>query len=389
VSESTGATAPIAKVPLRVIAREWGRIGVVGVGGPPAHIALLRRLSVERRGWLSAEEFEHAVAAANLLPGPASTQLMIYCAWRLRGTRGAVIGGLCFILPGFVLIVGLSALFFAHHPARVILAAALGAGAVVPAIAARTAWQLAVPSWRATSQRAVHVRWTLYLVVGVVAALFAPALVVLALVACGAIEVIARRTASRHGLLAAAGVVHGVVIGGVGALAWVAFKVGALSYGGGFVIIPLMQHDVVSTYHWMSGPQFLNAVALGQVTPGPVVLTVAAVGYAAHGLSGAALAAAVAFAPSFAFILLGARYFERIRTNPSVLAFLLGAGPSVIGAIGASAWALAMLITHLWQGALLAGALIWVFALRRGSTSMLLGAALVGIIISGVVPVST
>jgi chromate transporter len=387
VSESTGATAPIAKVPLRVIAQEWGRIGVVGVGGPPAHIALLRRLSVERRGWLSAEEFEHAVAAANLLPGPASTQLMIYCAWRLRGARGAVVGGLCFILPGLVMIVGLSALFFSHHPTRVVLGAALGAGAVVPAIAARTAFQLVVPSWRASSQHPVRIRWTLYLVVGVATALFAPALVVLALVACGAIEVIARRTGARHRFVMAAGALHGVVVGGLGALAWVAFKVGALSYGGGFVIIPLMQHDVVSTYHWMSGPQFLNAVALGQVTPGPVVLTVSAVGYAAHGLSGAGLAAAVAFAPSFAFILLGARYFERIRTNRSVLAFLAGAGPSVIGAIAASAWALAMLITHLWQGALLVGALIWVFALRRGSTSMLIAAALVGILLSGVVPV--
>lgn len=387
MSESTGATAPIAKVPLRVIAQEWGRIGVVGVGGPPAHIALLRRLSVERRGWLSAEEFEHAVAAANLLPGPASTQLMIYCAWRLRGARGAVVGGLCFILPGLVMIVGLSALFFSHHPTRVVLGAALGAGAVVPAIAARTAFQLVVPSWRASSQHPVRIRWTLYLVVGVATALFAPALVVLALVACGAIEVIARRTGARHGFVMAAGALHGVVVGGLGALAWVAFKVGALSYGGGFVIIPLMQHDVVSTYHWMSGPQFLNAVALGQVTPGPVVLTVSAVGYAAHGLSGAGLAAAVAFAPSFAFILLGARYFERIRTNRSVLAFLAGAGPSVIGAIAASAWALAMLITHLWQGALLVGALIWVFALRRGSTSMLIAAALVGILLSGVVPV--
>src|SRR5205085_4153990 len=122
-------------------------------------------------------------------------------------------------------------------------------------------------------------------------------------------------------------------IGSLGSLAWVAFKVGALSYGGGFVIIPLMQGDAVHTYHWMTSAQFLDAVALGQVTPGPVVATVAAVGYAAHRVGGAALAAAVAFAPSFAFVLLGGRQFERVRTSARAQAFLAGAGPAAIGAI--------------------------------------------------------
>src|SRR5204863_5710038 len=95
---------------LGVLVREWGRIGCIGFGGPPAHIALLRELCVTRRGWLRAEEFEDAIAATNLLPGPASTQLAIYCAWRLRGVAGALVGGLSFILPGLVVILGLSAL---------------------------------------------------------------------------------------------------------------------------------------------------------------------------------------------------------------------------------------------------------------------------------------
>ena len=104
--------------------------------------------------------------------------------------------------------------------------------------------------------------------------------------------------------------------GGLGALAWTAFKVGALSYGGGFVIVPLMQGDAVDTYGWMTDAQFVNAVALGQVTPGPVVATIAAVGYAAHGVAGALLASGVAFAPSFAFVLLGADRFERLSPSP-------------------------------------------------------------------------
>ncbi len=373
--------APVARITLRELARRWGRLGLIGFGGPPAHVALLRRLSVEQNEWLSTEDFEHAVTATSLLPGPASTQLVIYVAWRLRGTRGALLGGLCFILPGFMLIVGLSALYFSRHPSLGVLDAALGAGAVVPAIAARTAWQLGLPSWRQRQNADVRARAILYCAIGAAVTLALPSLVVLALLVCGAVEVIARRGV-RHGFFTGVILTHAVTLSTLGALGWVAFKVGALSYGGGFVIIPLMQHDVVSTYHWMSGAQFLNAVALGQITPGPVVLTVAAVGFAVRGVAGAVLAAVVAFAPSFLIIVLGARSFDRLRTNPSVGAFLAGAGPSVIGAIGASSVSLASLLTRPWQWGLLAVAPIWLFGLRRATTSMLVIGAVVGAVIS-------
>ncbi|MGC1418891.1 MAG: chromate transporter, partial [Acidimicrobiales bacterium] len=127
--------ADVPRVPLGTIVREWGRLGVVGFGGPPTHIALLRRLCVEERSWLSAEEFQDAVATTNLLPGPASTQLAIFCAWRLRGALGALVGGLCFICPGLALITALSAVFLAQHPPLWVLGAAAGAGAGVPAVA--------------------------------------------------------------------------------------------------------------------------------------------------------------------------------------------------------------------------------------------------------------
>ena len=101
---------------LGTVLREWGRIGVTGFGGPPAHIALLRRLCVDSRGWLDAAEFEDAIAACNLLPGPASTELAIFCAWRVRGRLGAVVGGLAFIVPGLIIILLLAALFLAGAP---------------------------------------------------------------------------------------------------------------------------------------------------------------------------------------------------------------------------------------------------------------------------------
>jgi len=171
-----------------------------------------------------------------------------------------------------------------------------------------------------------------------------------------------------------------VAAGGLGALVWEAFKVGALSYGGGFVIIPLVQHDAVTTYHWMSGAQFLDAVALGQITPGPVVQTVAVVGYAAGGVGYGLLAALVAFAPSFAFVLVGGPRFHRIRANRAAEVFLTGAGPAVIGAIAGSAFALGSELAHLWQIPVLVGALLWLLVLRRGEVvSGLLIAGAVGV----------
>jgi chromate transporter len=162
----------------------------------------------------------------------------------------------------------------------------------------------------------------------------------------------------------------------------VALKVGALSYGGGFVIVPLMQHDAVTTYHWMSGSQFLNAVALGQITPGPVVQTVAVVGYAAAGIGGALLAATLAFAPSFGFILVGASRFDRIRKNITVESFLAGAGPTVIGAIAGSAVPLGLALSRAWQIPILAGAVLWLLVARRSVIGCLLAAGIVGVIVA-------
>src|SRR5206468_2167000 len=194
---------------------------------------------------------------------------------------------------------------------------------------------------------------------------------VLVLLACGAIELGAQRAARAGGharALAPAPPLAALVLGGGGlaSLAWVAFKVGALSYGGGFVIIPLMQADAVSHYHWMTASQFLNAVALGQITPGPVVQTVAVVGYAAAGLAGGILASVVAFTPSFGFVLPGARRFDRLRGDPRARAFLGGAGPAAIGAIFGSAIPLTRALTQPWQYAVLGAALILILALRRG-----------------------
>jgi chromate transporter len=163
------SVASTPRVSFVSILREWGRIGCIGFGGPPTHIGLLRDLCVRRRGWLSEKDFEAAVAACNLLPGPASTQLAIYCAWRLRGRAGALVGGVAFIVPGLVVIIALAAVFLASAPPRWVLGAGAGAGAAVAAAAVRTGWSLTPASWTRACTRS-RSRWALYLAAGAVAA---------------------------------------------------------------------------------------------------------------------------------------------------------------------------------------------------------------------------
>ncbi|HTW10389.1 MAG TPA: chromate efflux transporter [Acidimicrobiales bacterium] len=400
---------PDQPVALSTIAREWGRIGCTGFGGPPAHIALLRQLCVQDRGWLSPGEMQDAIAATNLLPGPASTQLSIYCAWRLRGVLGALVGGFCFIVPGLVLILFLAALFLARHAPLWVSGAAAGAGSAVAAVALGAAARLMPASWaRVGAAIAGRARWVGYAAAGAASSALIGPYLVLVLLAAGLAEVGVRHLhrpsppapgASSGGSDGGGGagplanpghlvnlprlayiVATVVPASGLGALAWVAFKVGALSYGGGFVIVPLMQSDAVHHYHWMTNAQFLDAVALGQVTPGPVVQTVAVVGYAAAGIGGGLLAAAIAFAPSFLFILFGARRFGVLRANPSVQAFLTGAGPAAIGAIAGSSIPLALALAHIWQVGVLAAAVLWLLPLRRGVVACLLAAGVVGVV---------
>jgi chromate transporter len=392
-----GVVPPAARqASLGTVVREWGRIGCIGFGGPPAHIALLRKLCVDRRGWLDAQEFEDAISACNLLPGPASTQLAIFCAWRVRGRLGALAGGIAFIVPGLIVILALSVLFLAGKPPLWVRGTGAGAGAAVAAVAVQAGWSLVPPSWKraAGSRRA---RWIGYLLAGGAAAATIGPWLVLVLLGCGVTELAIRRqqAAGVHmvavlPLLAArairaAGPARALgVAAGAGVLlpvAWTALKVGALSFGGGFVIVPLMQADAVG-HHWMTSDQFLNGVALGQITPGPVVQTVATVGYAAAGIGGGLLAAVVAFSPSFAFVLGGARHFSGLRGNQQAQSFLDGAGPAAIGAILGSAIPLARALTEPWQFAVLGGAVLLLLGLRRGVVLTLLTAAVAGMVIA-------
>jgi chromate transporter len=367
-------------VPVSTVVREWARMGALSFGGPPVQVAMLRDLTVERRRWLDAREFEDANAATQLLPGPAGTQLAIYCAMRVGGKAGAILGGVAFILPGLVLILAISALALAKSPPEWILGIGAGAAASVVAVVAQAGIVLTRSSLE-HRRGGPLLRAIAYVAVGFVATLIAGTGLVLALLACGLVELTWRRRAGAAVHAWPVGLVLAVTTGAAAlpAVAWTALKVGALSYGGGFVIIPLMQEDAVETYGWMTSAEFVNAVAYGQLTPGPVVQTVAIVGWAAAGLGGALLASVVAFAPSFLVIGLTAERFDRLRRSGAARAFFDGAGPAAAGAILGATVPLFEPLDETWQYGVLAAAAL-VLLLGRPPIWPLAGGAVVGLL---------
>ncbi len=355
---------PAPRVPLRTIAREWGRIGCTGFGGPPAHIALLRVLCVQRRGWLSATEFEDGVAVTSLLPGPASTQLAILCAWRIGGPAGALVGGACFIVPALVIVLALSALFLAASAPAWIRGAAAGAGAAVPAVAAAAAVSLLPASWKRASAppsagggaaaqgeagpaRGARARWAAYLTAGVVVAVLAGPWVVAVLLLSGITELAVRKAGRDRrdgpgagGRAAPGGGRAGLMLpGGLGCA-----RRGrgggrrpaepGLGRGQGRRAVLRRRvrdhpaHAARRRAHLSldDGRPVPDRRGPRSGHPGPGGRHIAAVGYAAAGVGGGLLAALIAFTPSFVFVLGGAARFDQIRASPAIQAFLAGAG---------------------------------------------------------------
>ena len=368
---------------LREVLWQWGRIGCIGFGGPPAHISLLRQLCVVEKKWMTDDYFEDAIATCNLLPGPASTQLSILCAWTVAGIPGAIVGGFAFIFPGLVAIVLLASIFLGSAAPDWILAAGAGASSALAVVAFHAGSSLIPTSWARAQSRQ---RWVLYVIAGACAAMVAGSWVVVVLLLCGTAELLIRRGVSPSFSIGPAAALCVAASNSAfrwaveNSLLWTAFKVGALSYGGGFVIIPLMFTDAVERFAWMTESQFLDAVVLGQITPGPVVHTVTAVGFAASGVPGALTAAFVAFAPSFVLIGYGAKHFEKIRTNIVVRSFLDGSGPAAIGAIVGVAVPLLLSLSEAWQFALTALSFGVVFIVKRSTFQTLLAMAVIGVI---------
>ena len=329
------------------------RIGVLGFGGPQAHIAMLREEIVQSRGWVDAERFDEGLGLCEALPGPASSQMAIYLGWLQRGFLGGLISGICFLLPGLLIVLGLSELWRNGQSIPSFSTALQTLQPVIAAIIWAFAWKL-LHNRKAGWQRITAGLVMLGGLLNNFSPLTLPAGGLLLLAGLSRWLIAPKPSAptppsaGNAGLLAPIPLATAPLLVGswgvLGQLFAVFFKTGLLVFGGGLVIIPLLEQQVVSL-GWLNSAQFLDGVAIGQISPGPVVLTSAFVGYQAAWQEGGALFAVLAactataaiFLPSFAFILVGAPFLQRLRHQPSVKTMLSGLLAGVPGAVAAAA----------------------------------------------------
>lgn len=325
---------------LQELAGLFLKLGAIGFGGPQAHIAMINDEAVEKRNWFNADEFSDGLAVCEMLPGPASTQMGIYTGYVYAGWLGALVAGLAFITPAFFIVVTLSWFYFQFQQLPQLVALFFGLSPVMIAIILGFCYKLG----RKSIQNWIGV--TIAVIAFLISAfsnLSTPILFFLAgLLGMGVYGPKNPRLNSFMPL----GLLATLQPGFWGAerletYGWPLFtfflKVGTFIFGGGLVIIPLLEFEVVERLGWLSTADFINGVAIGQLSPGPVVLTAAFVGYKMAGFFGAFISAVGIFTPSFLFIMLAAPLLVRLRRNAWVQAFLKGIKPAVVGAIMAAA----------------------------------------------------
>ena len=328
-------TSP-AKGSLIAFVRYFFYLGTVGFGGPIALVGYMQRDLVDERQWISADEYKEGLALAQLAPGPLAAQLAMYLGWVRSRVLGATLVGMAFIAPSFVMVLVLSALYVRFGGLPWMRGVFYGVGAAVIAIIARSAFKLT----RLTAKRDALLWMLVVLNAGVTAWMRAE--IVWLLLASG-IAVVAIRGAptrrlSRPALLLlpawlSTGI-HG--IGSLSLLAtitWYFAKAGSVVFGSGLAVVPFLYGGVVQRFHWLTESQFLDAVAVSMITPGPVVITVAFIGYLVAGPLGAVAAAIGVFVPVYIVVVAVAPYFKKLIADPRLRAFVDGVTAAATGAI--------------------------------------------------------
>jgi chromate transporter len=330
---------------LRDLALYFLRLGTVGFGGPIALAGYMQRDLVEERRWLSKEDYVEGLALAQLAPGPLAAQLAIYLGWVRGGVLGATVIGIAFVLPSFLMVLVLAALYLRFGGLPWMRGAFYGIGAAVIAIIGRSVVKLCKMTlakdrllWGLFGLSAVVTAWTeseivwLFLGSGVLAMAVKARLRVAAPGA--ALGFLPLPLWSLTGLAGAASAST------LWTIAWYFAEAGAFVFGSGLAIVPFLRGGVVGRFRWLDDQQFLDAVAVAMITPGPVVITVAFIGFLVAGLAGASVAALATFGPCYLFTVLPAPYFRRFSKNPGIKAFVDGVTAAATGSIAGAAFVL-------------------------------------------------
>ena len=349
VEEAVPRPTDAAAAPWRDFLFYFLRLGTLGFGGPIALAGYMQRDLVERRRWISKEDYVQGLALAQLAPGPLAAQLAMYLGWVRARIRGATLVSLAFILPSFLMVLVLSALYVRFGGLSWMQSAFYGIGAAVITIIARSAVKLV----KLTLARD-RLLWAVF-IVSAVATAWTESEIIWLFLGSGVVVLLARApprfTAPAGGALLGPGALGALLAAGetsllapswplLGRVALYFAEAGAFVFGSGLAIVPFLHGGVVSQYHWLTERQFLDAVAVAMITPGPVVITVAFIGYLVAGPLGALAAAIGVFVPCYLFVIIPAPHFRRFAGNRRVKAFVDGVSAAATGAIAGAAFVL-------------------------------------------------
>ena len=365
-------------VSLGEIALLFLKLGTTAFGGPAAHIAMMEDEFVRRRNWLSRQEFLDRLGASNLIPGPSSTEMAIHIGFSQRGWPGLVVAGCCFIVPAAVLVSLIAAAYVRYGSLPRVEHILYAVKPVVIAVVAQAFWGL--------SRSAVKNAWLAAIgVAGIVAYfLHTRELVLLAASGIAAAAPVLARARSKAAILilapmAAVTSPPDAVPFGLLCLFLTFLKIGSVLFGSGYVLLAFLRSDFVDRLHWLTEQQLLDAVAVGQVTPGPVFTTATFIGYLVGGTRGAAVATVAVFLPAFILVAASGPLIQRIRRSAGAGAFLDGVIVGSLALIGVVAWQLGRAaIVDLTTVVILVASTILLFRFRINSAWLVLGAAVVG-----------
>ena len=391
VTTSQTAQTPVASsCTLAELVRYFLWLGTTGFGGPIALVGFMQRDLVEERGWFSAEEYREGLALAQLAPGPLAAQLAMYLGWVRGGALGAALVGLAFVLPSFVMVLALAIAYLRYGGLAWMQGAFYGIGAAVIAIIVRSAFKLT----RLTLGRDALL-WGLFLVAALVTA-WTESEVVWVFLGAGVLAVLVRAAplARRPRALGLVLVPPGLLAGLYGPatsetlwrIGWYFTEAGAFVFGSGLAIVPFLHGGVVREFGWLNERQFLDAVAVAMITPGPVVITVGFIGYLVAGPAGAAVAAIATFLPCYVFTVVPAPHFKRWSRNQVIRAFVDGVTAAATGAIAGAAFVLgrrAIVDVGTLAIALVALAVTWRFR-KVPEPVTITAAGLVGVLLKGI-----
>ena len=363
------------------------RLGLTAFGGPAAHIAMFRDEVVTRRGWVTDQEFLDMLAATNLIPGPNSTEMTMHLGYVRAGWRGLVGGGAAFITPAFLIVLALAALYVRYGATPAAGALLYGIEPVIIAVILQAVWGLSRTAVRSWLPGFVAVAGFVLYFAGIHELLLLLAGGVLVMVARNA-QRLRKQWGGRAGLLLALGaglrptpaVMAALQEVTLGALFLSFLKIGSVLYGSGYVLVAFLQTEFVERLGWISSGQLLDAVAIGQFTPGPVFTTATFIGYLVAGLPGAVVATVGIFLPGFVFVALTNPFIPRLRRSPWLSALLDGIVAASLGLMAAVTVDLArQSVVDVWTALIAVAAAVLLIRYRVNSTWLILGGGLLGV----------